>query len=931
MNQKPSNNLFRLLHIFLWSLFILSTAATFLNLFPIGLNFDNTILSFAVFSSSIFLIVLNFSHLRTLYLNSLSTVQERKKFILWSVANVGLLALFLLIYALFQYGSPLVYEEHFGRFYPEKTVWLVNNQVVSQEFRASSDKLGTVGVRLEMKHALLAIKNGEALEVEVEEIEEEDEDEAALLPADEEFLEDDEWYFPQPLELEFRIKEVGQDEWLAVNQYHFEKILEDEFFQFGFPAIDNSAGKKYIFELEGKNQIKDQSYGIYLATEIDHNNDLNYFQRYVFVRGDIRSSINSIYDNIATKFNQVIKRDEASLLLVAHFLLSLAVMIGALKEKSFEKIIKTGFLGYFALIALNSFLQTYTSHRLFYNIFSTYSILITAILGSILLYLNKDRLNQELKQQKEAERREELSRRQEFKTKYPTLNQIPLLKNLVRWLYQEGWRYSLGLVAVVLLGAVVFSYNITHDFREDEYQVVGAAATYYHTSEYYVWNWLRQEPGERLYTRAWPHTWLIAQSYAIFGISEWSSRIVSVAFGLIFLVSLYFVSKYFWKDKKLSLIITASCLLNPAFITIFRYTRMYAVLLPIFLLLFYCLYRGITESNKIDFRFKWLNQLINKYLDFNWLFLLLAIPLLYFNYHIHINSLVILPAVLLFVIYLVIAKKEPKYFLLSIVGLGSLAGCYHLGIFERFSALFSVFGRANSVYLNYLSHFPIGIELGITYLVLGLIVSFSFYKQKNKALAFFYFLILFSAMFFIWFADRYAGFLYISHIVPLSILLIFFFYFLILKIFSSRKIKTLLSLFLIISILAGFLSRFQRLYGTRHGYGHFSEAYQTIVDNYNPEKEVLFGQYARTYYLQEIGDNLTIVSLQNNKRYEFEDFLEELDKYKAGWVTWEARKGYHIRGEIRSYIDKNFVKLQGRDVDETNVEVYYFTKEMVGD
>ncbi len=927
MKNKQVNKLLRALHIFLWSLFILSTATTFLNLFPIGLNFNNSTLSLAVFGSSSLLVILNFNHLKRLYFHSLSTVHQRKKFFNWSVANIALLALFLVIYALFQYGSPLVYEEHLGRFYPEKTVWLVNNQVVRQEFSASSDKLGTMGVQLAMKEALLAIEDGEVLEIEVEEIEEVKEE--ALLLADEEFLEDDVWFFPQPLELEFRIKEAGQDEWLAVNQYQFEKVLEDDFFQFGFPTIDDSAEKKYVFELEGKNQVNNTTHGVFLAVETTQDQKINYFHRYVYVRGDIRSSISSIYDNIATKFNQVLKRDEASLLLVAHFLLSLAVMISALKGKGFEKAIKASFLGYFALIALNSFLQIYTRYQLFDNIFSTYSILITAVLGSILLYLNQDRLTRESERQTETEKSTELKRRQEFKNKYPTINKVPLLKNMVRWMYQEGWKYSLGLLAVILLGVVVFSYNIGHDFREDEYQVVGAAAGYYHTSEYYVWDWLGQKQGKRLYTRAWPHTWLIAQSFRIFGISEWSARIVSVVFGLIFLTSVYFTSKYFWKDKKLSLLIAFSYALNPAFITIFRYTRMYAVLLPIFLLLFYCLYRGITESNKIDFKLKWLNQLINKYLDFNWIFLLLALPLLYFNYHIHINSLVILPSLLLFAIYLAFSEKNPKYILLTIFGFLSLIICYRLGVIDRFSAHLSLMGRVNSIYLNYLSNFPVGVGLGISYLVLGFISLFVFLKQKNKELAYFYSLILFSAIFFIWFADRYAGFLYISHIVPISILLIFFLYLALLKIFNLKKVKILLSFFLIFSVLLGFINRVQRLYGTRHGYGNYSEAYQIIIDNYNPEKEVLFGQYARAYYLRELGDDLKGISLLKNRQYKFEDFLEELSKYEAGWVTWETRKGYHIRGEIRSYVDNNFVKHHGRDVDESNVEIYYFEKSML--
>ena len=127
-------------------------------------------------------------------------------------------------------------------------------------------------------------------------------------------------------------------------------------------------------------------------------------------------------------------------------------------------------------------------------------------------------------------------------------------------------------------------------------------------------------------------------------------------------------------------------------------------------------------------------------------------------------------------------------------------------------------------------------------------------------------------MFFVYFANRYSSFAHISNIVPFSIF---------------------------------------------------------IVDNYNPENDIIMGQYLRTYYLKDLEGNVTIISMLNNKLYSYDQFQEDLEKYGNGWITWETRKGYHIRKDIKNYIGKNFVKYHGSGVDNTKIEVYYFNRDML--
>ena len=131
-------------------------------------------------------------------------------------------------------------------------------------------------------------------------------------------------------------------------------------------------------------------------------------------------------------------------------------------------------------------------------------------------------------------------------------------------------------------------------------------------------------------------------------------------------------------------------------------------------------------------------------------------------------------------------------------------------------------------------------------------------------------------------------------------------------------------------ILTSFYQEAGKIYGEEHDFGRFKEAYLTIKKNLNPEEKVIFGQYLRTYYLKEIGeDNLVVIDMLNNGQYSYESFLKDISKYDSGWITWETRKGYHIRGDIKNYINKNFKKYHGRGIDDTNVEVYYFDRSML--
>ncbi|MFW6233369.1 MAG: ArnT family glycosyltransferase [Nanoarchaeota archaeon] len=495
--------------------------------------------------------------------------------------------------------------------------------------------------------------------------------------------------------------------------------------------------------------------------------------------------------------------------------------------------------------------------------------------------------------------------------------------SFVKWMYKEGWVYSIGLILIVLIGFFIFSYNLgEHEFREDEFQVVDAATGYLYTGEFYKWNWLENKSGKDTdciekdkfckYDRAWIHTWLVSKSFKIFGISEWSARIISVIFGLFLLIIIYFFSKKFFGNKSLSIIISLLFALNPNYIVFFRYTRMYALLIPAFLLMIYFLYKVIEEKKK-DLKY--------------WVILII---LIYINSKIHINSLFIIQSVIIFLFFNnLLLKKYYKYLMWVIIGVIPILMILilkQLNIFTNYINLITFFEKQNYIYLDYLMRYPFPKFINIFFI---LIIAYFILAHRNKKLIYLYSIILFSLVFLIWIANRYAGFTYISHITTISILLITYGYFILIKIYKNKIFKIFLISLLILIVANNFYLNFDIIYENDTKYGEFSKAYEIIIDKYNYKNEVIFGQYLRNYYLKDLGGNIKYISMLNNKKYTYEQFLIDINKSNKGWITWETRKSYHLNRDIIKYISDNFKQYQGYGVDDTFVEVWYFNESMI--
>ncbi|WP_265112388.1 glycosyltransferase family 39 protein [Halosolutus halophilus] len=493
--------------------------------------------------------------------------------------------------------------------------------------------------------------------------------------------------------------------------------------------------------------------------------------------------------------------------------------------------------------------------------------------------------------------------------------------------------FVLGIGAATVLAAILYIYRLgAFHLQGDEYLVADAAASYYYTGELYLWDWIRDGHADRYYDRAWPHTLLVAASYAIFGVSEWSARLISALFGVAFIPICYLVVWHFTEHRTVALATSAGAAVYPRLLFYFRWARMYALLLPLFLVLTYLVFRATTEGNSLDLRNDRLNAAVEQYFDFNLTLGFVTVPVLYVAYQIHYNALIVLAATYVYVVYRAMTTGERKYWTawgLGLVGIIALALLAQWTPYAQFLEQFlSFFERNNTVYVEYLLQFPFESALGIVFFVAGLVTLQRIENgPRRQKLIFLYVLCLFSLVFYLYVGDRYASFAYIVHVVPFGLALVLFAYAEFVRAIDVPILQVMLVLLLVTSIVYPIATDYEDYY--YEDSEDFTTAYGTIVEEFNSDGEVLFAQYPRDYYLRELPSDTTVIDMENNQEYKPDEFYDDLERHGSGWITWETDKSYHVHPEIREYADEHFEKRHGSGVDNTNVEVYYFNESMI--
>lgn len=236
------------------------------------------------------------------------------------------------------------------------------------------------------------------------------------------------------------------------------------------------------------------------------------------------------------------------------------------------------------VIALNQFLK----RQIIIDNLGVISALSIA-LGFLTFYAYRNKVEKEIEDEKEQEEKKEKERAGEFGEKFPTINKIWGLRSVVKWAYKEGWWYSLGLVAIVVIGACFYFNGLgNYSFQGDEYYHAKVAQIYFETGKIF-------SLGDTQYMRSQITSMLPILSFLIFNFfkinapTEFIYRFFIPLFGIGIIILIFFIAKEFL--NKIDSIITTLIITTEIFFIYFaKFLRFYAptlffTLLIIFLLI----------------------------------------------------------------------------------------------------------------------------------------------------------------------------------------------------------------------------------------------------------------------------------------------------------------------------------------------------------
>ncbi|MCF7831360.1 MAG: glycosyltransferase family 39 protein [Candidatus Pacebacteria bacterium] len=225
------------------------------------------------------------------------------------------------------------------------------------------------------------------------------------------------------------------------------------------------------------------------------------------------------------------------------------------------------FLFFLTLITIGSlqfdFIQNIPLLHALVSFLSKHSITLTIfaiISGGLTFWIHKEEIETSEEQELQNEEQGEKTRLQEFPIKYPKINSIPVLRNIVRWMYVEGWWYSLMFVILVILSFILRIWSLDYIDGADNFTIIAVKNNV--------------ENGVSFYRDSFISFNLMTFFSKIFGYGMISLRLPSIIYSVISVTLIYFIAKNI--NKKVALLSVFLFAISPWSIIISRLTRDYS-------------------------------------------------------------------------------------------------------------------------------------------------------------------------------------------------------------------------------------------------------------------------------------------------------------------------------------------------------------------
>lgn len=220
------------------------------------------------------------------------------------------------------------------------------------------------------------------------------------------------------------------------------------------------------------------------------------------------------------------------------------------------------------------------------------------------------------------------------------------------------------LIAIILLGAGLRLYHLgSNPLIADEFLDMNSSYGYFKTHIWQAWDFNQNAVNTTdVYAprdqRAWMYKWQVAQMFNFFPATEATARSVSVVWGLLTIILMYFVTKSFTKNRAIAIIAALLFALSVSGIEFDRRLRMYAMFYPVYLTLSWLVFQFL--ETKYQGRIVWLKKFSQK-IEVQPLILAPLVLVGVLSFHLQLLTANIVPALFGYVLVLFIWKIWKKY------------------------------------------------------------------------------------------------------------------------------------------------------------------------------------------------------------------------------------------------------------------------------
>ena len=507
-------------------------------------------------------------------------------------------------------------------------------------------------------------------------------------------------------------------------------------------------------------------------------------------------------------------------------------------------------------------------------------------------------------------------------------------------------QYDIWIILAVLmavLAAVRYFYALLGDFYTflDEYPTFDAAVGFYKTGKFYKWNFHTQSLTDVESARAWPHTILLAIWFHIFGISVPAGKVLSAVFGVLFILSVFYITYKVYHNYWITIVSCLFLLGNDSVAVVFRQIRMYSLWL--LLLIWFVYFAFLTLENKGNFSdknkfFSFMKKNFNypiRYIVLSFVFLLIC-------YNVHVNTFVTGAGIVLMFFYLLVTKYDRRYvtimFLMILIGAMAggmfwLAACdIEIPIISTLYRMFmsgKVFGQYDEQNIRYLYWIRDFMGNGKLMTVSGVCVMIAFLKNiKNRDKKFDFslysiFIISTSLFCFMYVFTRYYQDRYMIYVAPLISIAAAWGIVESASLAKRKSVVILITCFCALTVAYHIAADAKDVYDSNKICYH-KQVYDKIQEDAENTPIAIAGYDFRDYYgVQAMPDYVTAPF---DRAHDMEILYEFAKEYPKGYVAVESAKINGITESMKVFMQNHSERIAGEGIDQWNIDVcrYHF-------